>query len=435
MTARRYLVALVDAGGNVPPELGAVRRLVERGHAVTVLAEDATEPEVRAAGARFRRWHRAPNRPDRSPESDPSRDWECRNPWKLIERLIETQLVGPAGRYADDVDDAIARTRPDLVVCSMFALGAMIAAESAGIPFDVLFPNIYLLPAEGMPPFGLGWRPARGPLGRTRDRLVGGFSQRLWNRKGLERLNALRAGRGLPPLAHLWDQVHRARRELVMTSPDFDFPATMPAGVRYVGPVLDDPAWADQLWTPPPGDDPLVLVAMSSTFQDQLGCLQRIVVALGSLTVRGLVTTGQALDPARLRAPANVTVLASAPHRQVLEHAAVVVTHGGHGTVMKALAAGVPMLVLHHGRDQADNAARITARGAGIELGRTASPTAIADAVRRVLEDPSYRESAHRLGEAIRRDAASGALVRELEELPARAARLCGRPPDETRAT
>jgi UDP:flavonoid glycosyltransferase YjiC (YdhE family) len=102
----------------------------------------------------------------------------------------------------------------------------------------------------------------------------------------------------------------------------------------------------------------------------------------------------------------------------VLGHAALVVTHGGHGTVMKALAAGVPMVVLHHGRDQADNAARVTARGAGVAVKRTAKPATIARAARRVLNDPTYRAAAHRLGRAVRRDADSGALLRELEGLP-----------------
>jgi UDP:flavonoid glycosyltransferase YjiC (YdhE family) len=421
MSGHRYLVALVDGGGTVPPELGAVRRLVERGHTVTVLAEDSMAAEVATTGATFRPWLRGPNRPDRRPEHDPSRDWEVRNPLRLVERLIETQFVGPAAGYAADVDAAITEVRADAVVCSLFALGAMLAAESAGIPFAVLLPNIYLLPARGMPPFGLGLRPARGPLGRLRDAAVGGFSRRLWDSRGLPGLNALRAERGLAPLGHLWDQVHRARRELVMTWRDFDFPAMLPAGARYVGPVLDDPAWAGRPWAPPAGDDPLVLVTMSSGFQDQLGSLRRIVEAMGTLPVRALVTTGPALDPASLDPPGNVTVLAAAPHRQVLGHAALVVTHGGHGTVMKALAAGVPMVVLHHGRDQADNAARVTARGAGVAVKRTAKPATIARAARRVLNDPTYRAAAHRLGRAVRRDADSGALLRELEGLPAAA--------------
>ncbi|MFC7648872.1 glycosyltransferase [Streptosporangium lutulentum] len=173
---------------------------------------------------------------------------------------------------------------------------------------------------------------------------------------------------------------------------------------------------------PSPGDGPLVLVAMSSTFQDQTACLQRIADALGTLPVRALVTTGPALDPSALRAPANVTVVAAAPHREVLRHAAAVVTHGGHGTVMKSLAAGLPLVVMHHGRDQADNAVRVTARGAGLSVRRTASPAAIAASVRRILEVSSYRAGAARLGEVVRRDAGSDALIRELETVPGPAA-------------
>jgi MGT family glycosyltransferase len=418
MTTRTYLVALVDGGGTVPPELAAVRRLVERGHTVTVLAEDSMEPDVRASGAAFRPWRQAPNRPDRRPANDLSRDWECGNPLQLLNRLISTQLVGPAAGYTADVRDAIVAARPDLMVCSMFALGAMVAADAAAIPFHVLMPNVYLLPAEGMPPFGLGLRPARSALGRMRDRAFGGFIRRSWDAKGLPGLNRLRAEYGLTSLTTFWDQVHHAYRELVMTSPGFDFSARLPSPARYVGPVLDDPVWAAEPWTPPPGDEPFILVAMSSTFQNQIACLQRIADALGTLPVRALITTGPALDPSVIRPPANVSVAAAAPHLEVLKHADAVVTHGGHGTVMKSLAAGLPLVVMHHGRDQADNAARVIARGAGLSVRRTARPAVIAAAVRRILETPSYRACAARLGDAVRRDAESGALIRELEAMP-----------------
>jgi UDP:flavonoid glycosyltransferase YjiC (YdhE family) len=215
----------------------------------------------------------------------------------------------------------------------------------------------------------------------------------------------------------------RARHQLLLTSPAFDLPAHLPPNVQYVGPVLDDPSWAEVApahasWSPPPGDDPLVLVALSSTFQDQGGTLQRIVDGLAYQPVRGLVTTGLGLDPAVVRAPENVTVVRAAPHTAVLAHAALVVTHGGHGTVIKSLTAGLPLVVLPHGRDQADNAVWVTERGAGIRLRRTARPKKIARAVRRVMEDSSYTRAAAVLGEGIRRDAESGALVETLEDLP-----------------
>jgi MGT family glycosyltransferase len=414
----RYLFAVVDGGGNVPPELSAARRLVKRGHAVTVLAEDSVASEVHATGAALRRWAHAPNRPDRAPDHDPVRDWECKYPWQLLDRLVATLLIGPAGAYAQDVSDAIREARPDLVACSMFCLGGMVAAEAAGIPFDVVLPNVYPFPAPGLPPFGLGLQPARGIAGRFRDRVLNRLGERLWDAKGLAGLNALRHRFDLPPLARFFEQVARARRQLIMTSASFDFPARLPDNARYVGPVLDEPAWAESSrWMAPAGDGPLVLVALSSTFQDQIGCLQRIVDALSGMPVRALVTTGPAVDPTALRPSRNVAIVKNAPHREVLWEAALAITHGGHGTVMKALAAGVPTVVLPHGRDQADTAARVTARGAGVALARTASPGAISRAVQRVLHHDSYRAAARHLAEVIRRDAAANTLMHELEVL------------------
>ena len=415
-----YLFALVDGGGTVPPELAAARGLVERGHAVTVLAEDSMEHEVRATGATFRRWVAAPNRPDRTAENDPYRDWECSNPLQLFSRLLDTQFVGPADRYKIDVDAAIDAARPDLVVCSQFAFGAMVAAEAAGIPFDVLMPNIYLIPARGMTPMGAGLRPAKGPLGRVRDRAVLTVLQRAWD-KGLDRLNDLRAQSGLGPLRHFMDQAHRARRHLVMTSAAFDFPGALPANARYVGPVLDDPSWCDQpelvadgprrtparprgavVHVPGPRDDP----------------------AADRGRPRRAARTGRGDDGPRHRAGGDRRArqrrrrpLRSPP--RLMPEAALVVTHGGHGTVVKALAAGVPLVVLPHGRDQADNAVRVTERGAGLKLARTAQPSAIAAAVRSAIADPGYRAAAARLGAAIRADAAGTALLAELESVPA----------------
>jgi MGT family glycosyltransferase len=416
---RHYLFALVDGGGNVPPELSAARQLLARGHSVTVLAEDSVMEDVGATGAEMIRWLHAPNRKDRRPENDPARDWECKYPWQLVDRIAKTLIIGPAADYARDVSDAIDRCRPDVVVCSMFCVGGMVAAEAAGIPFVPLFANVYPLPADGLPPFGTGLRPARGPVGRYRDRVLNRLTEYLWDASGLSRLNALRREYGLAPVSHTLDQLRSARRQLVQTSADFDFPWTPPANVRYVGPVLDDPVWAQTPWMPPAGDAPLVLVAMSSTFQDQVGCLQRVLDALGTLKIRGVMTAGPAIDVTELTSPANVTILERASHQQILQHAALLITHGGHGTAMKALAAGVPMVLLPHGRDQGDTATRVTLRGAGISLRRTAASSTIAAAARRVLPNDSYRRAAQRLGATIRRDAESDALVRELESIAA----------------
>jgi MGT family glycosyltransferase len=204
---------------------------------------------------------------------------------------------------------------------------------------------------------------------------------------------------------------------LVLTSPSFDFPAQLPANVRYAGPRFDDPAWVEP-WQAPPGDAPLVLVSLTTGYMDQLGVLRRIVEGVGGLHVRAVVTTGNAIDPADVPAPANVQVLRSAPHGAILEEASAVVTHGGHGTVIKALAAGVPALVLPMGRDQLDNAARVVARGAGLRLKPSASSGAIAAAVRRLLDEPEHREGARRLGAKLRAETQRDLAADEIEGPP-----------------
>jgi MGT family glycosyltransferase len=206
-------------------------------------------------------------------------------------------------------------------------------------------------------------------------------------------------------------------RIVVLTSEAFDFPGgPLPPNVRYVGPRLDDPEWVED-WTPPPGEDPLVLVGMSSTYQDHVSMLGRVASGLGKLPVRGLVTTGPTVDPGDIDAPPNVTVVRSAPHAQVLQHASAVVTHAGHGTVIKALAYGVPVVAMPIGRDQPDVAARVVASGAGLRLRPGASPRKIAAAVRRVLNQPAFSAAASRMGDAIRRDIAEDRAVAELEAL------------------
>jgi MGT family glycosyltransferase len=412
----RFLFAQWDGGGSLPPELTVVRQLVAAGHAVTVLGDPVTEDEVRAVGVTdFRPWVDAPHHHTRRAEDDYIRDWELRSPTRVLANLMDTLMVKPAPRFAAETLAAIDDVQPDAVASSFPLLGSLMAAESRRVPCATLVPNVVSLPADGMPPFGTGWAPPRGRFGRARDRAVNALVDRMWN-KGLPELNRVRTGLGLRPLNRLLEQYEQCERVLALTAAAFDFPAALPANVRYVGPQLDDPDWAEP-WTPPDNDRPFVLVAMSTTFMDHVDQLQRAVTALDSLPVRALVTTGPAVDPEQIDAPAGVTVVRSAPHREVLAHTDVLLTHGGHGTVMKGLVAGVPIVCMPTGRDQPDNAARLVHRGAGVKISKKASPTQIAAAVHRVHTDPSFRAAAVLLGEQVRREANSGAALAELGAL------------------
>jgi MGT family glycosyltransferase len=410
-----YLVTIWDAGGNVPPELAVVRALVARGHRVVALAGAPLQATVEAAGATFRGWDRVPHR--RHPgEPDPFADDDLKRPDQLVQRLHDRIVSGPAADYAREVGSALDELRSDALVSSMLMLGAMAAAEARGVPFAVVVPNCYLLPCPGMPPFGTGWYPAHGPLGRLRDAAVNRLAARLWDR-GLPALNSARAQLGLTPLHHLFDQHTAAARVLVQTAQTFDFSAQLPSNVRYVGPCLDDPDWV----TPPdlpPGKEPLVLVGASSThMRGQTDLLRRVVAALDTLPVRGLVTTGPEVNPSSLPDTHRIRVVSNAAHSAVIPYAAAVVSHGGHGTVIKTLANGVPQLVIPLGRDQPDNAARVVAAGAGLRLRTPAKPQKIAAAIQQLLSEPRFATRSRELGARVRADAADDTLITELEGL------------------
>jgi UDP:flavonoid glycosyltransferase YjiC (YdhE family) len=430
-----YLLATWDGSGTVPVDFGIARRLTARGHTVTVLGDPTIAPEAEGSGAEFVSWRDAPHRRSWAIEDDVISDWEVvHNPVKLFRRLMDRLITGPAALYAKETADELERRAADVVLVDAALLGPLVATEALGVPTVGLWPAIYILPADGMPPFGLGLKPARGTPGRIRDRSINAVAQAAW-RSGRQPLNDARAAYGLPPLDNPWDQLNSCHSVLVATARAFDFPAAVPEWAHYVGPVMDDPVWAagdaslvDELFSAADADLPLVVLGVSGSYikgQDDL--VRRVAVALASLPVRGLVCTGPYVDPDTVPASDRVRVVRAAPHREVFPRADVVVTHGGHGTIIKALTLGKPVLCLPAIRDQKDNAVRMTERGAGLALKTSASPDRIAAAVRRLLDEPQFATAAAELGARIRAEIDDERLV-ELLERPARRQEPAERP-------
>jgi UDP:flavonoid glycosyltransferase YjiC (YdhE family) len=92
--------------------------------------------------------------------------------------------------------------------------------------------------------------------------------------------------------------------------------------------------------------------------------------ALDRLDVRAVLTTGRAIDLREVPAPGNVRVIRATPHRQVMTEPSAVITHAGHGSVLKALAAGVPLICMPQGPDQKDNTTRVLRLGAGVRISK-----------------------------------------------------------------
>jgi MGT family glycosyltransferase len=408
MTAGRFLLATIDGGGTVPPEMALATELVRRGHSVHVLADPTVRSSAVATGCGFTPWPTAPSIASIADQTAQIRRLEHGPPWRRFAELRDGLIAGPAGRFASDVV-ATARAQHSDVVLAEALPGILLGALASNRPVAALMPNIYFRPTSGMPPMGTGWLPGNNPLIRWRNTLAGKALSRVMN-VFLPAINEAGAAHGVARLAGVFELFDRCDRILVMTSPSFDVGHNvLPANVRYTGPMLDDPTWAGVEWSRDglrsTGDAPLVLVAMSSIFQNQLGTLRRVASALGRLPVRAVVTTGRAVDPDQVPAPPNVHVLTAAPHAQILQEAAVVVTHAGHGTVIKALAAGVPLVCLPQGRDQKDNAARVRHLGVGVSIGKRANEQSIEAAVNTVLSDHRYRNAALRFAARLRDEA------------------------------
>ena len=111
----------------------------------------------------------------------------------------------------------------------------------------------------------------------------------------------------------------------------------------------------------------------------------------------------------------SVSVRRWVRHADVLPYCSAVLTHGGHGTVIKALAAGVPLVVAPLGRDQPDNAARVVHAGAGLRVSRKASVADLRQALGRVLDEPRYRSAARRMAATLAAERNDGLVVDELE--------------------
>lgn len=400
----KFILFTWDGGGVIPPQMAVARKLIAAGHEVRVVADPTVAEEAREAGCSFRPWQKAPHRTSRHRDHDLLRDYAYKNPLKYLNTDLQAYMTRPGPAWTEDCVAAIDAYRPDAVLLDLFVPWAAVAAEVRGLPSVAVSTMVYGIPTPGVPPLGFGQAPATTALGRLRETAFRKLSEWIYD-KSLPVLNEVRRGHGLAPLVHTLDQIRRCDAIVVLTASAFDNrSAAIPSNVHWVGAMVDDPSWA-QAWSSPwPEDDdrPLVLVALSSTYQAQIPLLQAAVDAIASMPVRGLVTLGPAVAPDEVRSPSkDVALVSSAPHGQVLPHASVVLTHCGHGTTIKALAAGVPMVCAPMGRDQMENAGRVARHGAGVVISKTANAATIRDALDRVLSEPSYGAAARAIGQRI----------------------------------
>ncbi len=349
-----------SGGGNLPPSLGIARVLTERGHAVAFAGRPEMVPRVDAASLRAIELTQAYAEVEHYPQGNFMTRAAC-------------YLTSPA--VAAQVRSVVASERPDLVLIDAMFPAALSEAAGFGCASAVVC-HTFIFRQLDM------WR---GMIAR-----LDGMRQQA----GFE---------GLPALDDLW----RSRDKIIVTTlAEFDA-SPMPGWemVRHVGPVLEDETVAVPAQLPWAESDPtpLVLVSFSTGFEQRMvDKLQRALDALGELAVHVVATTGGIVSPDELAAPANAVVLNYAAHDPIMKRAALVITHGGHGTAMRALRNGVPMVVIPGlAGDQPFVAAAVQEWGVGRALPGDADTASMRSAAQQVLSTPSFRLNAEARARAL----------------------------------
>ena len=329
----------------------------------------------------------------------------------------ETRGLKPyqaAVRAARETQPLIEEFAPDAVVADILTVAAGLAAELAGVRWASLIPHVLPTPEPGFPPYSMGARLPRTRVGSMAWRLLDPLLRAGLNR-GRDELNGARERLGLPPI----DDVHGGlSRQLTMiaTFPQLEYPrGSWAPWQRVVGPLLwEQPHGEVEL---PPGDDPLVLVAPSTSQDPDQKMLRASLEGLADQPVRVIATYNRRLPPEPIDVPANARLVEWLSYEKTMPRCDVVVCHAGHGTVARSLASGVPLVACPAGGDMAENASRIAWAGVGVPLPRRlVSARGVRLAVQRVLADPGYAERARALGEWSRHHADGSVAVEALEE-------------------
>ena len=396
------------AKGHLYPILGAALKLHLRGHDVHIRTLSGEVERVRSLGL-------ACEPIAAEIEAREMDDWKGNSPLQAIELAMKT-FGDRSVPEVDDLQSAIRQSGPDMLVIDTNSWGAQAAAEASGLPWALFQPYFTYLPERGVPPFGPGFPPMKGPAGRMRDKILSKLIFSKLNKLALPAVNPVRLKLGLKPLSTIYEMLNRPDLVLYYTSAELDYPREQwPANFRFVGPGLwspeaEPPAWLDDAKLP------IALVTCSTERQSDRPILE---AALESLPGEGffVVATSAAYEPEELEAKdlPNVRLERFIPHDPVVKRASVVICHGGMGITQRALFHGVPVVVIPFGRDQLEVARRVEFAGAGVRLmPKKLTGSTLKKAVQDAL---SLKEGAVRIASSLRASGSDQTVAALIEEL------------------
>ena len=367
----RVLIGAFGDAGHVFPAIALGKALAARGHEVVIETWEERRDAVEGEGLGFAAAEEYRMFPPPDPDSEDGQN---------------------AAEAARALLPLLEDFRPDVVVSDILTLAPTLAAERAGIPLATLIPHIYPVVEPGLPFFAIGLRPPRTRLGRAIWRTGHERALKVGLEQGRGDLNVQRQRLGLPPI----DRFHGGISPdlaLVATYPQLEYPRRWPAGVEITGPMTFELPHPDiEL---PPGDQPLVLVAPSTAHDSDNHLVRTALAALAEEPVRVVATTNRVVPQKPIEIPANAVLVEWLSYSQLMPAASLVISHGGHGTVARALGAGTPVLVCPIIGDMSETAMRVDWAGAGLSLPwRLCRPTPLRWAAQRLLHEPSFAAEA-----------------------------------------
>jgi len=369
----RFLVAAFGDPGHVFPAIALGRALRERGHEVVVETWEERREAVEGAGLGFAAAEEYRMFPP--PDPDSAEGAHAAEAARALLPLIEEM-------------------RPHVVVSDILTLAPSLAAEKAGVPLATLIPHIYPVVEPGLPFFAVGLQPPRTPVGRAIWR-TGQRALNIGLEHGRRDLNRQRARLDLAPVERFHGGIS-PDLALVGTFPQLEYPRRWPVGVEITGPMtFEIPHPEIEL---PPGDKPLVLIAPSTAHDSGNHLVRTALEALADEPVRVVATTNRVVPQSPIEVPPHAILVDWLSYSQLMPAASLVISHGGHGTVARALGAGTPLLICPIIGDMSETAMRVSWAKCGLALPwRLCSPTPMRWAVQRLLGDPSFAQQAGRL--------------------------------------
>jgi UDP:flavonoid glycosyltransferase YjiC (YdhE family) len=412
----RFLVAVMPIAGHVAPVTGLVAELLSRGHEVRVYTGSRYCDRFGSLGAEAVPWSAAP---DFDEHDLAAAGTGPLGPLRLMAKVKEVFLQSGSGQVRD-LSAALDRGPADLLVSDVLSVGAGLLAELRDLPWAGLNLLALAVPSRELPPPGLPLSPAGGQWGRRRDAALWG-AYRVVTSGAQRAYNDVRASLGLPRDRDVYG-AHLISPWLLLATggPALEEPRTdLPEQVHFVGRLAPAPLANHAPALELPASRPRVIVTQGTHHLDPNDLLVPALEGLRDLPLDVVATTGRPGDTdLGVPIPANAQVVDFLDFRAALPGSAVLVTNGGWGGVLEALAAGVPLVVAGGDIDKPGNAVRVARAGAGVNLrtGRP-KPASVATAVAQVIADPGYAEQARSIGAELARLGGTAAAADLLEEL------------------